>query len=60
MSPLRVVISMLIALSMLNGCTTLVVGAAVGTVTKVAVETAKVPLKVTGTAIDIATHEEED
>jgi hypothetical protein len=38
----------------------MVVGAAVGTVATVAVETAKVPFKVTGAAIDAVTDDEQD
>jgi len=38
----------------------MVVGSAVGVVTTVAVETAKVPFKVTGAVIDVATDDEDD
>ena len=50
----------LFALLMLQGCTAIVVGSAVvSTATSVAVETAKVPFKVAGTAIDIVTDDED-
>jgi hypothetical protein len=45
---------------MLQGCTSLIVGAAVGTVTTLAVETAKVPFKVAGAAIDVVTDDEDE
>ena len=38
----------------------MVVGTAVGAVTTLAVETAKVPFKVTGAAIDVMTDDEDD
>jgi len=38
----------------------MVVGTAVGVVTTVAVETVKVPFKVTGAVIDVATDDEDD
>ena len=44
----------------LQGCTAVVVGTTVGVVTTVAVETAKVPFKVTGAVIDVATDDEDD
>jgi len=47
-------------LLLLEGCTAMVVGAVVGTAATVVVETAKVPFKVTGAAIDIVTDDEED
>jgi len=47
-------------LLILQGCTAMVVGAAVGVVSTVAIETAKVPFKVTGAVIDVASDEEED
>jgi hypothetical protein len=50
----------LLALLMLQGCTTMVVGTAVGAVTTLAVETAKVPFKVAGAAIDVATDDEDE
>jgi hypothetical protein len=50
----------LIALLVLQGCTTMLVGTAAGIVTTVAVETVKVPFKVTGAVIDVATGDEDD
>ncbi|MGB5261045.1 MAG: hypothetical protein WBO34_11065 [Gammaproteobacteria bacterium] len=52
-------IALLLALLVLQGCTTMV-GATVGTVTTVAVEVAKVPFKVAGAAIDLATDDEDE
>jgi len=49
-----------LTLLLLQGCAAMVVGAAVGTVATVAVETAKVPFKVTGAAIDAVTDDEQD
>lgn len=50
-----------ILLFSLQGCTTaVVVGAVVGTAATVAVEAAKVPIKVTGAAIDAVTDDDED
>jgi len=43
----------------LPGCASTIVGTAVGTVTTVAVETAKVPFKVAGAVVDVATDDEE-
>ena len=51
--------SLLLALLLLQGCTTLV-GATVGAATTVAVEVAKVPFKVAGAAIDVATDDDEE
>jgi len=45
---------------MLQGRTAMVVGTTVGVVTAVAVETAKVPFKVTGVVINVATDDEDD
>ena len=53
-------LTLAIALLMVQGCTTMVVGTAVGVVSTVAVETAKVPFKAAGAVIDIATDDEED
>ena len=53
-------LTLAIALLMVQGCTTMVVGTAVGAVSTVAVETAKVPFKAAGAVIDIATDDEED
>jgi len=52
--------TLLLVLLMLQGCTSLIVGAAVGTVTTLAVETAKVPFKVAGAAIDVVTDDEDE
>ena len=55
--PLFLIATMLL----LQGCTALVVGGAVvGTAAKVAVETAKVPVKVTGAAVDVVTDDDEE
>lgn len=53
-------LTVVIVLLMLQGCTAIVVGTAVGAVTTVAVETVKVPFKVTGAVIDVATDDEGD
>ena len=45
--------TVVIVLLMLQGCAAIVVGTAVGAVTTVAVETVKVPFKVTGAVIDV-------
>jgi hypothetical protein len=47
-------LTIVVVLLMLQGCTAMVVVTAVGVVTTVAVETAKVPFKVTGAVIDVA------
>jgi hypothetical protein len=47
-------------LLMLQGCTAMVVGTAIGVAATVAVETAKVPFKVTGAVIDAATDDNGD
>jgi len=56
--------ALILVLLILQGCTAMVVGAAVGTavgtVTTVAVETAKVPFKVAGAAVDVVTDDEDD
>jgi hypothetical protein len=52
-------IALLLALLMLQACTT-IVGATVGTATTLAVEVAKVPFKVAGAAIDVATDDEDE
>jgi len=52
--------ALLLVLMMLQGCAAMVVGTAVGVVTTVAVETAKVPFKVAGAAIDVVTDDDED
>jgi len=53
-------IIVVVVLLLLQGCTTMVVGTTVGVATAVAVETAKVPFKVTGAVIDVATDDEDD
>ena len=52
--------ALVIALLMLQGCAAMVVGTAVGVATTVAIETAKVPFKVTGAVIDVATDDDDD
>ena len=48
-------------LVLLKGCSALFVGGAVvGAATKVAVETVKVPVKVTGAAVDAVTDDDDD
>ena len=47
-------------LLMLQGCTAMVVGTAVGVAATVAVETAKVPFKVTGAVIDVVSDDDEE
>ena len=49
-----------IVLLILQGCTAMVVGTAVGVVTTVAVETVKVPFKVTGAVIDVAIDDDDE
>jgi ABC-type methionine transport system permease subunit len=53
-------IAYLLVLLMLQGCTTMIVGTTVGAVTTLAVETAKVPFKVAGAAIDVVTDDEDE
>lgn len=53
-------IAPLVVLLMLQGCTAMVVGTAVGTATTLAVETAKVPFKVAGAAVDVVTDDEDE
>lgn len=53
-------LAVVIVLLILQGCTAMVVGTAVGVVTTVAVETVKVPFKVTGAVIDVATDDEDE
>jgi uncharacterized protein involved in response to NO len=53
-------LTVVVVLLWLQGCTAMVVGATVGVVTAVAIETAKVPFKVTGAVIDVATDGEDD
>ena len=52
-------IALLLAVMIVQGCTTLV-GSTVGMATTVAVEVAKVPFKVAGAAIDVATDDEDE
>ena len=44
----------------LQGCAAMVVGTVVGTAATVAIETAKVPVKATGAAIDMVTDDDEE
>lgn len=53
-------VALILALLVLQGCTTLVVGTAVGAATTVAVATAKVPFKVAGAAVDAATDDDDE
>ena len=53
-------IAPLLVLLMLQGCTAMVVGTAVGAATTLVVETAKVPFKVAGAAIDVVTDDEDE
>ena len=53
-------LTVVIVLLILQGCTAMVVGTAVGVATTVAVETVKVPFKVTGAVIDVATDDEDE
>ena len=53
-------IALILALLLLQGCAAMVVGTAVGTVTTVAIETAKVPFKVAGAAVDVVTDDDDD
>lgn len=52
-------IAPLILILVLQGCASTIVGTAVGTVTTVAVETAKVPFKIAGAVVDVASDDEE-
>lgn len=54
------ILTVVVVLLVLQGCTAMVVGTAVGVVTTVAVETVKVPFKVTGAVIDAAIDDEDD
>ncbi len=49
-----------VSLLMLQGCAAMVVGAVVGTATTLAVETAKVPFKVTGAVIDVVSDDDDE
>jgi hypothetical protein len=46
-------------LLMQQGCTSMVVGTTVGVATTLAVQTAKVPFKITGAVIDVATDDKD-
>ena len=52
--------ALIVTLLMLQGCAAMVVGTAVGTVTTVAVEAAKLPFKVAGAAVDVVTDDDDD
>ena len=58
--PKRSVLILLLAAVFLSGCAAMVVGAAVGTATTVAVEAAKVPFKVGGAVVDVVTDDDDD
>ena len=51
----KTLLTSILLLLVLPGCTSMVVG----TVTTVAVETARVPFKVAGAAVDLATDDED-
>jgi hypothetical protein len=53
-------VTLFLALLVLQGCAATVVGTTVGVVTTVAVEAVKVPFKVTGAVIDVATDDEDE
>lgn len=52
------ILTVFTVLLMLQGCAATVVGATVGVATTVAVEAVKVPFKVTGAVIDVATDDD--
>jgi len=54
------ILALFFSLLFLQGCTAMVVGAVVGTVTTVAIEAAKVPFKVGGAVIDVVSDDEEE
>jgi len=54
------ILALVFSLFLLQGCTALVVGAVVGTVATVAIETAKVPFKVGGAVIDVVSDDDEE
>ena len=58
--PKRNILVLLLAAASLYGCAGMIVGAAVGTVTTVAVETAKVPFKVGGAVVDVVSDDDDD
>ena len=49
-----------VSLLLLQGCAAMVAGAVVGTAATVAIEVAKVPLKVGGAVIDVVSDDDED
>lgn len=53
-------ISVVVVLLLLQGCTAMVVGTTVGVVSVAAVETVKLPFRLTGAVIDVATYDEDD
>jgi len=53
-------LTVVVVLLVLQGCTAMVVGTTVGVVTTVAAEAVKVPFKVTGAVIDVATDDEDE
>ena len=58
--PVLKMLTVVVVSLMLQGCAAMVVGTAVGVVTTVAVETAKVPFKVTGAVIDVVSDDDEE
>lgn len=58
--PVLKTLTIVVVLLILQGCAAMVVGTAVGVVAEVAVETVKIPFKVTGAVIDVATDDDED
>ena len=51
---------MVVVLLVLQGCTAMVAGTTVGVVSVAAVETVKLPFRLTGAVIDVATYDEDD
>ncbi len=56
----RRILVLLLAVLPLSGCAAMVVGTVIGVATTVAVETAKVPFKVGGAAVDVMTDDDDD
>ena len=54
------ILLVVLSLSMLQGCTAMVVGAVVGTAATLAIETVKVPFKVGAAVIDVVSDDEEE
>ena len=54
------ILALVFSIFLLQGCAAMVAGAVVGTVATVAIEVAKVPFKVGGAVIDVATDDEDD